>query len=73
MVSTRRRAYVWGVLEIQGDFAQASALILFRIDRDGEFKPSPYQVADAGHSIPRAITLVNKWLKSQNPGRRSRR
>jgi len=62
---THTRKYVWGKLTLYADFGNAADPIRYSIDGDDpEF--TPYQVANARHSVGEAFRIVNQWLKSQN-------
>lgn len=61
------------VLEIRADFAQASSPIEVR-DGMGQWKPTLFQVASAGHDPIEACKMVNRWFAREGgeawePGR----
>ena len=63
--SVHKKKYSWGDLWIKVDLAQASAPILYGYEGD-DWRHSPFQTANARHSLARAFSLVNQWLKSQS-------
>ena len=64
MTNTYVRKYKWGKLAIKADFSQASDNIRYSVD-DGPIRTSPLQVADARHDAGKALSMVNRWLKSE--------
>lgn len=55
--NTYRIRLPWGTTTIRANLAEASAPILIETE-DGEVVPTPYQTADATHSIVQAARLV---------------
>ncbi len=64
---TCRRFRSVGPFDYRADFAQASCPILLRFDRRDEWQSTPFRVADAGHSRPRAERMIARYLR-QNAG-----
>lgn len=65
--SIARKRYGWGTLYLKFDPAQASSSIRYSIDSTSDWRSTPFQTADARHSKTKALALVNRWLRSQNP------
>jgi hypothetical protein len=62
-----RKKYGWGTLYLKFDPVQASSTIRYSIDGPDDWQSTPFQTADARHSKPKALALVNRWLRGQNP------
>ena len=63
MKTTKTRKYTWGKLALRADFSQANSSIQYSIDGE-DFDVTPYQVADARHSVGDAFRLINRWLEA---------
>ena len=67
-----RKKYGWGTLYLKVDLSQASSPIRYSVDGGDSYRSTPFQTADARHSKAKAFSIVNRWLRGQNPTRSKR-
>jgi hypothetical protein len=69
MKQTYKRTFSWGTLRIKADFGQATDPIVCSSedlpDDEQTWASTPFQVASFGHDPNKALSGVNRWLKSQ--------
>lgn len=58
----RRSVYVGDGIQIRMNLTQAACPISWREPGDDEWESTPFQVADAGHDLARALQLVSGHL-----------
>lgn len=61
MMRTYYRTIAGQRLYIRADFAQASSPILFSWGDLEDMQPTPWQVANARHSVAKAFRMVEGW------------
>ena len=69
MMRNYTRRYRWGKLTVQTDFVRPETPVLYRIDNDDEWQPTPFQAANfyrMGAPDERImLRTVNDWLAGQ--------
>jgi hypothetical protein len=65
MILTQSKQFGWGKLSITANMANAADTLM--AGHDGCTLTTPFHVADANHSWPKAFELVNQWLADVQP------